>query len=82
MYETYEHFTNDLLGLCGYTGYGVTQDGAALCESCMHEERELIQSAIAERNDPEWEILHVAIHWEGEPLHCDHCSGIIEPSYE
>lgn len=69
----------------GYTSYGVMADGGCLCLGCLRREGRLIVGHTFSDDyddDPEWTILAIVNHWEGDDLYCDNCGGIIEPTYE
>lgn len=62
----------------GYPRYAITDDGGALCPACCKDERELIDNAYDKDG---WKVIASAIHWEGAPIICDHCSAEIPSAY-
>lgn len=64
----------------GYPIYYLCADGGILCPDCANKEIDLI--AVAKRDcDKQWQLEGYGIHWEGEPLPCDHCGKEIESAY-
>jgi len=59
-----------------YTIFYVTKDGGVLCAKCATSDGQT-----TDPYDPQWFLVGVDVHWEGEPLTCAHCEGEIEPSY-
>ena len=66
----------------GYPLYYVTQDCGILCASkeCVNgpEARDIDQEC---PDDDQWNVVAYDIHYEGEPLICDHCGAEIESAY-
>lgn len=60
----------------GYRIHAATDDGGCLCSNCCKSEAESISES-----DPGdgWHVVATFVHWEGEPLTCDHC-GTAYPS--
>lgn len=69
----------------GYPVYYIMGDGGTLCPKCANGENGsaayLDEEGTTMGTDPQWEICAQEIHWEGEPLICDHCNGEIESAY-
>ncbi len=65
----------------GYPLYYITEDCSVLCPSCVNKEIDLIDQARHDKWDKQWRLVRVDVHWEGEPLICDHCNGQIESAY-
>jgi len=55
----------------GYRRHALTDDGATLCATCCKSERE--QIATTYQGDG-WTVVAEFVHWEGEPINCDHCN--------
>lgn len=62
----------------GYRRHAVTDDGATLCAGCCHSERDQIASSFAGDG---WRVVAEMIHWEGEPIVCDHCGMAYASEY-
>jgi hypothetical protein len=63
----------------GYPLYYLTADNGILCPECANGRH---GSEAGDRNtDPQWRLVAVEVHWEGEPLTCDHCQAKIESAY-
>ncbi len=66
----------------GYPLFYVTSDGGALCAACVNREMDIIDPATRDPRDRSgWRVVAVDVHWEGEPIGCDHCGGDIESAY-
>lgn len=69
----------------GYPIYYLCADGGILCPACANGENGSL--AADETLDPDcpdddqWRIVAQDIHWEGQPLVCDHCGKKIESAY-
>ena len=64
----------------GYQMYYVTDDGGCLCPNCANGENGSEASEDAEPRSG-WKLAGQDIHWEGEPIICDHCGSDIESAY-
>ncbi len=63
----------------GYPLYYITKDGGVLCPADANmADREGLTN---DERDEQWYILSADIHWEGEPLYCDHCGERIPSAY-
>lgn len=56
-----------------------TENGGTLCPACANGENG--SDASETSDDPQWRLDGGDIHWEGEPLQCDHCNCEIESAY-
>ena len=72
----------------GYPTYYVCADGGILCWDAAVGMKDLIIQAIDARNsdsyaneDKQWDVVAYEIHYEGEPLICDHTGNKIESAY-
>ena len=66
----------------GYPVYSMTADGGILCGGPECANGPESKAAEAEcPDDNQWLVVAVDIHWEGEPLICDHCGAAIESAY-
>lgn len=61
----------------GYEIHYITADGGVLCHECANKELERTLDA----GDCQFHIIGQEIHWEGQPLTCDHCNRDIESCY-
>ncbi len=61
----------------GYPLYYLCADGGILCPDCANGD----DVAQADADDKQWHVTGVDVHWEGQPLTCDHCNGSIESAY-
>jgi hypothetical protein len=67
-----------------YEIHYMTRDGAILCHQCTNRENgSEAYTGVSPDGipDPQWEIVACDIHWEGEPLQCDHCNRTIDSEY-
>jgi hypothetical protein len=63
----------------GYPLVYRTADGGALCPECVNGRH---GSEAGDRNpDPQWRLTGCDVHWEGEPITCDHCGARVESAY-
>ena len=66
----------------GYPVVYITTDGGTFCPDCANG-----QNGSEARTEPGnypndgWVIVGHAIHWEGDPISCDHCNTEIESAY-
>ncbi len=58
----------------GYPCALLMADGGILCAQSARENYRLIRRKY-------WKAVDVFIHWEGEPLHCDHSGAEIQSAY-
>lgn len=68
----------------GYPIFYLVQDGGVLCASDECANGPEVREAEGEGPpdaDPQWLVIAADIHWEGEPLVCDHCGKSIESAY-
>lgn len=69
----------------GYPLVYVFADGGCMCPDCVNAN--VTEVDAANRGEPlrnshgGWAVDSVEVHWEGEPLHCDHCGKEIESAY-
>lgn len=73
--------TNKYTSVGCYPLFSVCKDGGVLCPTCVKKERALIEGAMLEGNDRQWEIIGTDVNWEDPALYCDHCSERIESAY-
>jgi len=59
-----------------YPMFYLTKDGGVLCAECATSDGQT-----TDPHDPQWYLVGADIHWEGEPLTCDHCNAEIESAY-
>ena len=62
----------------GYPLALLTDDGGVLCPACVRREREQILDALPRSG---WRADGAFVHWEGDPLRCDHCNASIPSAY-
>ena len=79
--KTYHDF-RDSLDATFDTYYYLLQDGGAVCHKCAKREHNVIASAIAGENDPQWRPTLLLNNLEDHELTCDHCNSKIETEYE
>lgn len=68
----------------GYQSYTVMADGGCLCLECTRQNLGLIIRTTfndGAADNPQWSVLGIDQHWEGEPVVCDNCYTRIEPTY-
>lgn len=71
----------------GYPLFYVFLDGGCICPKCVNDNIGVIDEAIRDGNRVHssgcggWAIDGVDTHYEGEPLHCDHCNAEIQSAY-
>jgi len=63
----------------GYPIYYLTKDCGVLCPDCANGKHG--SEAHEANDDPQWRLVACDVHWEGEPLTCDHCNAEIESAY-
>lgn len=63
----------------GYPLYYITANGGVICPDCANGKN---GSEAGDANpDPQWRLVVVDVHYEGEPMACDHCGDEIESAY-
>ena len=66
----------------GYPMYALCADGEPIDAQATRENyRQILRATRNPDTDRQWEIVGVAVHWEGEPLHCAHSGRAIESAY-
>lgn len=60
----------------GYPTYAVMADLEGLCSQCCKTEAKLLAS-----DEPEWQVIGVAVNYEDEALYCCHCNAQIPSAY-
>jgi hypothetical protein len=65
----------------GYPKFLVMDDGETICATCARAEYRQISNATRHGLRDGWQAGAVALHMEGEPLQCGHCSGEIFSAY-
>jgi hypothetical protein len=62
----------------GYPLFHLVADGGILCAGpqCANGPESRADDAAED-----WRVIASDVHWEGEPLHCDHCGRSIESAY-
>jgi hypothetical protein len=71
--------------LWAYTSLGsyplvyTTADGGDLCPACANGENG--SEASETSDDKQWKLVSCDVHWEGDPIECDHCNADIESAY-
>jgi hypothetical protein len=63
----------------GYPIYYICADGGCLCPACANGDGDSIASP--DQDDPQWQVIGAEVHWEGEPIVCDHCGKLVESAY-
>lgn len=63
----------------GYPIFYLFADGGICCPDCANGKNG--SDASADTDDPQWKLVASDIHYEGEPLVCDHCGAQIESAY-
>jgi hypothetical protein len=63
----------------GYPIFYVTADGGVLCPECGNGRNG--SEASENTDDAQWRLVGGDVHWEGEPLQCEHCNASIESAY-
>lgn len=61
----------------GYPIYYLCADSGILCPDCANGP----DVAGADADDKQWHVVAGDVHWEGDPLICDHCNTQIESAY-
>ena len=64
-----------------YPIFYVAVDGGVMCPACSNGENGSECGNPEVEGDPQWDIAAHDIHWEGEPLTCEHCNADIESAY-
>lgn len=63
----------------GYPMFYLTKDDGVLCPDCANGKNG--SGASETQDDPQWQVVAGDVHWEGQPLTCDHCHQEIESAY-
>lgn len=63
----------------GYPLFYLAADNSVICPECMNGRNG--SEASPGHDDRSWRVVAVDVHYEGEPLSCDHCSAEIESAY-
>lgn len=69
---------------CFPGGYAKTlymQDGETMCHACTKENVKLILRATRSDLRDGWAAAGVDVYWEGPPIHCANCNGVINSEY-
>lgn len=64
----------------GYPLFYLFADGGLCCPDCANG-RNGSEAQTDDPDDKQWHIVACDVHWEGEPIICDHCNGEIESAY-
>jgi len=74
----------------GYPIYYLFADNGVCCPACANRENGSIAefdpdkvrlSAYELGSDAQWQLVACDVHYEGEPLTCEHCGASIESAY-
>jgi len=65
----------------GYPMYFISADGEPLSFEAAEANKELIKSAMLNKDDKQWQVVGFAINWEDANLHCSHTDKRIESAY-
>lgn len=67
----------------GYPLYYLCADGGTLCANCANGDNgsEAYTGDYVPEKGKDWHMVSADIHWEGQPLMCDHCGAQIESAY-
>ena len=68
----------------GYPIYYLCADGGVLCPDCANGDNGSEANGTIDPecpDDDQWRIVASDIHWEGDPIICDHCGADIESAY-
>ena len=66
----------------GYPIYYITKDCGVLCAGPECANGPEARQADSEcPDDDQWLVIAADVHWEGEPMVCDHCGSEIESAY-
>lgn len=66
--------------LGSYPKLYIMEDGGIICPSCIKANYKLVLQARLSRSDPQWNVVHVDVNWEGDCT-CDNCYSNIESAY-
>jgi len=72
--------------LGGYPLLWLMSDGECICPKCARNNRALLRLAMRDKRttgycDRDWLPVAIDVHWEGAPIQCAHCNGLIESAY-
>ena len=71
---TIEELKNCLNSYYSYGMFGTTKDMGHLCEGCITKEIQLIENAISEKFDQQWEVIAIESYdIDPDEIFCDHC---------
>lgn len=65
----------------GYPLFYPCRDGGVLCPACANREVALIDAAVRDGTDRQWDVYGVDVNWDNDDLCCDHCSQPIPSAY-
>jgi hypothetical protein len=65
----------------GYPLVHTAEDGGTFCSGCANGGKGSLAGRFDSEDDPAWHIVDSSVHWEGPPLHCDHCGEQINSAY-
>jgi len=65
----------------GYPIFYLAADNGILCPDCANGKNGSECQNPECQDEDQWRIVAAEIHWEGEPLVCEHCNGEIESAY-
>lgn len=63
----------------GYPLYYLTADNGCLCPDCANGKNG--SEAHEDNEDKSWRLVACDVHYEGEPITCDHCGEQVESAY-
>lgn len=63
----------------GYRIHAITDDSGVLCSKCCKDEERQIATSYPGDG---WRVVDAYIHYEGEPVACDHCGTEFPSEYE
>ena len=67
----------------GYPIFYICADNGILCPKCANKENGSLAFEGTEDcpDDEQWLLVGCDVHYEGDPLSCDHCNTQIESAY-
>ncbi len=65
----------------GYPLFYLFRDGTVFCPDCVNSEIDTIDADTRSKFGASFELAAVDVHYEGEPLICEHCNADIESAY-
>jgi hypothetical protein len=66
----------------GYPRYFIMKDCEPLSFEAAEQNFMLIEHAIMNHDDPQWEVVAVDVNWEDNTLICSHTNKPIEVAYD